>query len=170
MKISKRRIRQIIKEEYESLMAESAGGGINASPEQMEAAEDLADSDIGKMVFAKLDKDPQVQAALEALMSQQQAPAQNVPVTEGEDYRNRAIGGVVSGGIAGNAALNALISAAAAGKVAAAAGPILAALGAAAPAIAIPLVVGYLADKYLNQQEIQENRSRLRKIIRKNTK
>ena len=60
MKLTTAKLRQIIKEELDSVINEAQP---QISDEDIKAGEALAKSPLGQQMFAKLDKDPRVQKA-----------------------------------------------------------------------------------------------------------
>ncbi len=64
MKITKKQLNQIIKEEINRTIFENETGGGEVSPEHVEMGQQMQDTPVGKIVFDALDRDPKVQAAL----------------------------------------------------------------------------------------------------------
>ena len=142
MKLTTAKLKEIIKEELDSVINEAQP---SISDEDIKAGEALAKSPLGQQMFAKLDKDPKVQKVLQQVMKQamNEAPDPDMPA-----------GGTATGAFLGTAAaasntgLVKMMAAGAAGK--ALLGPIGLALGVAGAGAAIfltPVLIGYMIDK-----------------------
>ena len=149
MKLTTAKLKQIIKEELDSVINEAQP---QISDEDIKAGEALAKSPLGQQMFDKLDKDPRVQKALQQVMKQ----AMNEDSWRDPDPDMEA-SLTVSGGMLGAAAVasnTGLVKAMAAGAAGKALlgtiGGVLGFTGAAAAIFLTPVLIGYMIDRMVH--------------------
>ena len=68
MKLTKQQIKQIIKEELEQIVSEEQEPKI--SPEDVEIGKDMQNTPVGNYLFKQMDKNPDIQAAIQSIQQQ----------------------------------------------------------------------------------------------------
>ena len=149
MKLTTAKLRQIIKEELDSVINEAQP---QISDEDIKAGEALAKSPLGQQMFAKLDKDPRVQKALEQAMKQAMNE-DSFRDPDGDMEAPMTATGALAGGAAvlSNTALVKAMAAGAAGKaLLGTIGGVLGFTGAAAAIFLTPVLIGYMIDRMVH--------------------
>ena len=68
MRITKQKLQQIIKEELEQIVSEEQEPKI--SPEDIEIGKDMQNTPVGNYLFKQMDKNPDIQAAIQSIQQQ----------------------------------------------------------------------------------------------------
>ena len=153
MRMTKERLKKIIKEELENLAEEQK------DQQAVEKAMDLKDSPKTQRIFDKMERDPEVQKAVQQLLAKMPMSEQfsnQQPMDDSGAAPGRMAGALAGASMANPMALPVLLKSTAAGKaLMSALVPILGASGATlaagAGAFLLPIAIGYLIDRELNK-------------------
>ena len=148
MRITKQKLQQIIKEELEQIVSEEQEPKI--SPEDIEIGKDMQNTPVGNYLFKQMDKDPDIQAAIQSIQQQMKEGARpkddmgmgNVP------GQYTALGGLAGLATAADPIKMAVFSGALSGSAKLAILGILKGAGLAATGLVGGALAGYLIYKF----------------------
>lgn len=135
MKLTTKRLKNLIREEINSVVNETQSNQIKISDEEIKAGKEMQDTPIGNAIFKMLLKDPKIQQELEKIGSQ---------VNEADGAALPVIGAMGSTAVAAPAIQQAVLAGLTSGKLGAAVAGVLKGAGIAGAAMVSGAAAGFL--------------------------
>ena len=135
MKLTTKRLKNLIREEINSVVNETQSNQIKISDEEIKAGKEMQDTPIGNAIFDMLLKDPKIQQELEKIGSQ---------VNEADGAALPAIGAMGSTAVAAPAIQQAVLAGLTSGKLGVAVAGVLKGAGIAGAAMVSGAAAGFL--------------------------